>query len=435
MKAPIAVMSFNRPDYLAEVLQSLRAQQGDVLEGREIHLFQDGARNRYSRIRYARDEDVAASIACFEEIFPEGEVHFAGDNIGVAENFSAAEEYFFLERKVECAYFLEDDMTLSPVYLEMMEILQRHAEASACVAYFAAYGDYYATRDEVAEQRREVITLDHHWAFGLLRRHWLRMYEILADYRKLVFGQDYARRYHRAIYEYYEQFAACPRGSSQDAAKAFACSRLGLWRCRTFAPFAKYIGTRGAHMTEDAYKTLGFSKTVVLEKVVPNVRFPNDRDIGRLLAQQTALFKEVYANELPEMRQTLPVRKFNPMRLCTEQDVLDAYLIFLHRRPEDPSIPQRHVGCRPVFLFVSGLLASEEFRGIVTAELPLNRSFDPERPCTPDDVRAGYHLLLHREVDSDSVLDRVVGTTGVLTFVKRMMKSSEFTGLCERISP
>jgi hypothetical protein len=433
MKAPIAIMSFNRPDFLAPVMQSLKEQRGDALAGREIHLFQDGACNRYSRMRYAQDADIEASIACFRQAFPEGVVHHPGDNIGIAENFAAAEEYFFVERGVECAYFFEDDMVLSPSYLAMMEILQGLCEKSGRVAYFAAYGDYYASRDEIAERRREVITLDHHWAFGLLRRHWLGIHEALADYRRLVFGQDYARRDHRAIYDYYEQFGAAPRGSSQDAAKAFACDRLGLWRCRTFAPFAKYIGTKGAHMTEAHYESLGFSKTVVIRDPVANLRFPGERELADFLREQHTLFLDIHRTELPELRQTLPARKYNPMRRCTAQDVLDGYRLFLLRDPESEAILLQHVGRRSVHEFVQGLTSSPEFEAIRTGASPAKRPLDPARLCTRDDVVNGYRLMMHRDPDGEAVIARYQDKVSVLDFCKSMLASGEFSEIAGRI--
>ena len=55
MRAPIIIMSFNRPQFLGPDLGSLKGQRPDTLEGREIHLFQDGAVNRYSRLCDARE--------------------------------------------------------------------------------------------------------------------------------------------------------------------------------------------------------------------------------------------------------------------------------------------------------------------------------------------------------------------------------------------
>ncbi len=57
---PIAVMSFNRPDYLRQVLESLAAQKGADIEAREVFLFQDGWRNPHSGRVCAEASDIAA---------------------------------------------------------------------------------------------------------------------------------------------------------------------------------------------------------------------------------------------------------------------------------------------------------------------------------------------------------------------------------------
>src|SRR5690349_6596931 len=105
MLAPIVVMSFNRPEMLRQVLQSLKLQESAAIEDREVHLFQDNAVNAYSRLRYARDEDIFACVEVFKSEFPSGIVHLSPKNIGVCENFKRAEEYVFEDRKFECAYF------------------------------------------------------------------------------------------------------------------------------------------------------------------------------------------------------------------------------------------------------------------------------------------------------------------------------------------
>ena len=40
-KTPIAILSFNRPDYLDQTLRSLAAQTDESLVDREIHLFHE----------------------------------------------------------------------------------------------------------------------------------------------------------------------------------------------------------------------------------------------------------------------------------------------------------------------------------------------------------------------------------------------------------
>ena len=151
-------------------------------------------------------------------------------------------------------------------------------------------------------------------------------------------------------------------------------------------------------MTEAHYEQLGFSKTVVIRDPVTNLRFPEDREISRFLQEQRALFVDVYRNELPELRQSLPARKCNPMRHCVAADVIDGYRLLLHRDPESEAILQQHVGRRAVHVFVKGLTESPEYNAILAAPTPPQRPLDPTRPCTRDDVVNGYHLIMHRDL-------------------------------------
>jgi hypothetical protein len=71
---PIVVISANRPDYLREVLASLAAQQGVGIAGREVLLFQDGARHPRSGRLAAGPAAIAAGRAALlhAEIGPVG---------------------------------------------------------------------------------------------------------------------------------------------------------------------------------------------------------------------------------------------------------------------------------------------------------------------------------------------------------------------------
>ncbi len=361
MKAPIAIMSFNRPDYLASTLDSLRAQSDGTLEGREIHLFQDGFVNLYSKLKYAERADIYRCIAVFLTRFPKGRVHSWGDNIGICENFYRAESYMFDERGFEFVFFFEDDMILSPVYLAMMDILQGFAERSPRVAYFAAYGAYHAQPEEIEQRRRELVNLENHFGFGLRKSAWARIREFLGPYYKIIRGNDYARRDHRAVFDLFAKSDAVPRASSQDAAKSWACDQLGLWRCRTFVPFARYIGSRGAHMTQEAYDRMGFGRTVIVTEPIHDLDFPDDAGIDQKLAEQHALFARIKQNELDSLLASLPAAELNPMRRCTAEDVKMAYRLLLHREPESLAVIERHTNGQDVYSFIQSVVSSVEF--------------------------------------------------------------------------
>ena len=93
MGAPIILLAFNRPGYFKPVLESL-AGQHDGLKGREVHLFQDGAINRYSGVRHADDTAVYDCVPMFRATFPHGHIHVSAENIGVCENFQRAERAY-----------------------------------------------------------------------------------------------------------------------------------------------------------------------------------------------------------------------------------------------------------------------------------------------------------------------------------------------------
>ncbi len=398
-------MSFNRAEFLAPVLASLKAQTPHGTEGREIHLFQDGAINRYSRLRYAKDEDIAASIALFQKEFPQGVVHVSDDNIGICENFRRAEEYAFVDRQFSCAWFFEDDLVLSPAYFSMMAQLQNFAENVGSVAYFAAYGNYYAPADEVREHRRELMNLDHHWGFGLLAHHWRTMQKELAGFYDVVVGSDYSRRDHKKIFSLYEKSVGSPRASSQDAAKAFACSRLGLWRCNTTIPFAQYIGTTGQHMTPKHYEELGFGKASVSDAAVHDLEFPGPSGIRERVIEQRSLFAQVREQELAAIIRNLPGTMFNPMRNCTREDVTAGYFLLLRRTVENESIFEANVGRQAVHLFVAAILHSAEFQDLVEQGQPHFKFVNARarRFCTAEDVIWIYSLLCHREPEVEIV--------------------------------
>ncbi|MGD0721556.1 MAG: hypothetical protein ABR970_11000 [Roseiarcus sp.] len=428
MRAPIVIMSYNRPHYLKPVLESLRNQRPGGLDGREIHLFQDGAVNLFSGFRYAKDEDIQASVETFRSYFPEGRVHPGAVNIGICENFYRAEHFVFDTLGAECAYFFEDDLVLSPAYLQMMETLESWARSMPNVAYFSAYGNYYAEAEELAAGRRDLINLDHHWAFGLVRRHWAKMQPQLEAYYQLVRGTDYSRRFDREIFDLYQNCDAAPPASSQDAAKAFACDRLGLWRCNTMTPFAKYIGVHGQHMTQQAFDSIGFERTVVADEPIEDLRFPDVAHITTYLAEQHALFKQVRRAQWAELIASFPAaRVWDPGRKCRRDDVVFGYRLFLNREPESEERIEKLVGRQTVFDFVNGLVASEEHAGLPAAQ--------PQRLCVRDDVTFAYRLCLYRDPENEQVYEEHVGKTDAFTLTHAIWNGGSRPKLWATITP
>jgi hypothetical protein len=286
---PIAVMSFNRPDYLRQVLRSLAVQEGAEIERREVFLFQDNWRNAYNGRVCAEPADIEACIAVFQEIFPAGRIVAAPANIGVAENFHRAETLFFRELGAECGYFFEDDLVLAPRYLATMDALRERCAASGQVGYFAAYGHLQASREAQEKNLRAVRRLAHLWGFGLFRKHWDEMQPVMADYYELALGRDYRDRSSTEILRRYHARGVLAGVTSQDDVKKAVTYGLGRVALNTFAAGARYIGATGLHMTPEKFERQGFARTILLDVERLEFDFPDADGIEALRREETAM--------------------------------------------------------------------------------------------------------------------------------------------------
>ncbi len=299
---PIAVISFNRPDYLGQLLASLAAQQ-PAIKPRRVHLFQDGAVNRYSGVRYAEDTDIAASLALFRELFPRGHVHASPDNIGIAENILRAERLLFEELRAPVGYFFEDDLVLSPYCVAALDLMRRAFARFDRIGYYNANGAYGASLEQQRNNARKLIFMGHFWGFALKRSHWLGLQPVLAEYYRLVIGCDYVKLPVgdiRALFRRWGQSQTHPH-TSQDAAKDLATHLMGRWRASCYPAFGRYIGARGVHFTPSRFQALGFNETVMYPEPLGALdlrREEIDRLIDENMAARTRIFTKAYADQV-----------------------------------------------------------------------------------------------------------------------------------------
>ncbi len=288
---PVIVLSFNRPRYLQPVLESLRKQIPEI-DASRVHLFQDGAVNAFSGIRYAEDRDIAECMALFRDLFPRGHLHVSQQNIGICENFLLAERFAFLTLRAPVAYFFEDDLVLSENYLAALDALRRSFSTEPRIGYFNACG---ARRSSLEEQRKnlgKIKDMQQLWGFALKRSHWNDMQPLLASYYKLVCGQDYRRRPHDAIRALYQTWGFSRKHSSQDAAKDLATHALGHWRASTYICLARYIGEQGTHSNPALYAERGFADTIVFDQAPPKRFVVRKADIDAGISRKDDLYRK-----------------------------------------------------------------------------------------------------------------------------------------------
>jgi len=308
--APIAVMSFNRPDYLRQTLAALVAQRQD-LRRRLVVLFQDGAVNPLSRRRRAKDADIAAAVAVFTELVPWGEVRLSPHNLGVALNFRRAEAELFADPLNEIVYFFEDDMVVHPAYLDLLDRVAEATEnLSRPVGYFAAYGALREPIEVQERERRYLRRLAHHWAFGLRRSHWQRMQPLMARYYALTDLTDYARHSGLAIAAELRRHGVVPVHTTQDDVKKAISYALGAVSLNTMPAAARYIGARGIHMTPETFARQGWNALQVRAEVEADYIRPAPDELDRLHKEEM-LHRETFPARIRR-------RRFHPATLLRE---------------------------------------------------------------------------------------------------------------------
>ena len=288
---PIVVMSFNRPGYLHQVLDSLRQQDGAAIETRTILLFQDGAVNFVSGVSRADPRDIEACMAIFRKAFPNGEVFVPSHNkvlynLGVAANFKRAEEHVFAQGRAEAAIFLEDDMVLTPNYIAAVDALLRVAAADERIGYVAAYGRYRLSLAEQYVAPKRYTPLDHNWGFGLTRRQWLKSKPYVDACFDIMVAHDYRVPPEREIHRLFRGWGFGYPGCSQDIAKSMACCLTGSVKLNITACLAKYIGARGIHMTEATYAERAYARTEIFPEPLNDFPPLADAEYNAILAAQ-----------------------------------------------------------------------------------------------------------------------------------------------------
>ena len=90
MTWPIAVISFNRPHLLEQVLRGLREQTSPP-DPAGVYLFQDGG-----------PQSAPECVGIFKNIFPQGRAFVDDTNLGIAMNYDRAERFVFDTLGAEC---------------------------------------------------------------------------------------------------------------------------------------------------------------------------------------------------------------------------------------------------------------------------------------------------------------------------------------------
>jgi hypothetical protein len=363
---PVILLAFDRPELLVQVAESLAAQQ-PALDPARVHLFLDGA---YCPHRNAAVTDPALldrAVMIFRRVFPAGQVHRAPQNLGVAFNFDRAERFAFQTLGAEVAYFLEDDLVLSPHYLATLDRLAALALLDERIAYVAAYGNHRL--DVAAQQARqtELQPMEHLWGYALTRRHWQERQPLWQPYLALLRGQNYRDRPHQAVLEHWWHQGVGVTVSSQDGGKVACCQLLDRLRLSTVAVLGRNIGEYGLHFTPEAYCDAGYHLTQMLPAEAPlgGMVLPDAAGMAALLAEDRAVARTL-PGVPPALRRSWPAQTL-PLDAAGLVTLL--YRTLLGREPDSTGLAaysQRlEQGEIDTAQLVVGFMDSREFKAML----------------------------------------------------------------------
>ena len=285
-RAPVAILAFDRPEYLRSVLESVVAQQYCDIESREVFFFQDGATNPFSGQTYVSEAVIGQNLDLFRTFFPHSKIYQSPVNLGIGLHFDFIERLLFEDLKAEAAIFLEDDFVLTPTYLRVLDSLVNQALDDSRIGYVSAVGDHTLTLEEQHRRRRQPMIMRRNWAFGLTKRQWDANRLYLDQYLSLIRNVDYRERPHLEIFDLYSTWGAARIESSQDRAKAIASTLNGSLRLNTTPCYGKYIGERGEHSNEAMYELSQFRQTPVYSDPIDDFGFMTNSKYVELLTQQ-----------------------------------------------------------------------------------------------------------------------------------------------------
>lgn len=369
-KPAIALITYCRNDYFEKVFNSIREQQINnkpFSDYFDLYVFQDGL----------VDNPTAQERHGQQTITQLCQTHIAHDcfvtqakNLGVALHFDFIERFLFHKQDRPWVAFCEDDLLLAPGYLETLVGMAASFKEDKRVAMFSCFGK--TSRQPLASQeenQHSLITMGHHWGFGMHQSAWRLRQPLVDEYLKLVQDIPYRERPHLRIQQWQTFCGFIPSATSQDYAKSCAMAALGTVKVTSYANFGKYIGEYGLHSTPELYAQGGFASSNIFPRAITQPYQLDQDAYTKLLKEQRAFVLNDHENfNQEDFARRLEIGAFSPtnsdqwqQNATSEADVVAAYKLFLGRLPETKKVIQDRVGISPERLLVA-FMTSQEFR-------------------------------------------------------------------------
>lgn len=241
----VAIMSFRRHEYLQKCLEAL--ERNENIDRYDFIIFQDGAVNKFSGNRLARDEEIEMSIELTEDAdLPNKEIRVNDHNLGIA--IQRDKVLSLLEDDYDLLIQIENDLVLGRHGLNLLESMARQFNNHVCSIH---RNERYNSINKPKEKLDKVIITDKlHWFSATM---WSHTYEDIKSrwrkYMDICGDVEYGKRNRDRI------FSAFPDAgvASSDAVCGSILREKRVWRVMPCVSRANYIGKNGVHVSPRTY--------------------------------------------------------------------------------------------------------------------------------------------------------------------------------------
>lgn len=257
----IGIISFDRPQYLRQLLKSLEKQD---LKDTEFHLFQDGEVNKFSKRQVTVHGLTRKCIRLFNEAeLPNKFIHDRRENVGNAINqFEAIE---FMSDNYDKFLIIEDDVVLSPHYFRLIRILGRKIKGNV---FSVGMGFKRLCKKEnidinlnnLIKSNHEIGNSVHWWSELYSAKNWKKVRKDFLDYYEFVKDVDYRNRPSDEIRKFFHSQGFPISQTSQDAGRDYALFKNDMIRLNTVVNRGIYIGEYGLHFRPSTFRRGEYDK-------------------------------------------------------------------------------------------------------------------------------------------------------------------------------
>lgn len=234
MRTAACLFSYNRPDYLRQVIKSLEEQTASV----DWYFFQDGPLDALDAIDVSECTNILANSSI------DAVLRVNNNNECIAKQKLKAHNLFL---EYDFVVFFEDDMVVSPFYIELLQ--KMHSRFPEDLVY--APDRFWDAKS--LDLTSVIENWTHFWGYGMGSDLGKKITPFLQEYDDFLDNTPYRHRPSSAIREKWHVGV-----TSHDAILDYALKTLGKKKFTLKIPRGRYIGMTGMHATMEHFRRNNF---------------------------------------------------------------------------------------------------------------------------------------------------------------------------------